>query len=102
MHHVTCTFRISSLYLLTVPQSIWTKKYIFILFIFLDYARASSADIICQICLQSKHAKKYKRHLYYHLRKGEVSLDDISEILFQSRYSRSDSRDTISSLKTGI
>ena len=36
------------------------------------------------------------------MRKGEVSLDDISEILFQSRYSRLDSRDTISSLKTGI
>ena len=69
--------------------------------IFVDYEQSLRANIICQICLQSKHAKKYKKHLYNHMWRGEVSQNCISEILFQSRFSRIDFSYTIS-LKTGV
>ena len=50
-----------------------------------------SLYVCCEICHRSKYKAKYKRHLLVHKAKGEVSTPQILKILFESRYTRSDS-----------
>ena len=62
---------------------------------------STSSKVICEVCLQYKHAKKYRRHLRYHIRQGRITSKRMAEIIFQSRYSRLDSRIKVQSIKTG-
>ena len=49
----------------------------------------SPNQVLCQICSLPRNSHKYKRHLYYHMRQGEISSPEIRNILFQTRYTRS-------------
>ena len=45
-------------------------------------------NVLCEICHQVRSFKKYRRHLRFHFRRGEVSLNRISEIIFDTKKQR--------------
>lgn len=49
---------------------------------------------ICQICLQPKSYKKYRRLLGFHSKRGDLSPDSIDEIIFQTKATRGCSKST--------
>ena len=55
----------------------------------------------CEICNGLRDAKKHRRHLRLHLRYGEISKEDVGSILFQTKFTRKDSRKHVSFQKFG-
>ena len=54
------------------------------------------------LCCQNRDAKKYKRHLTHHVKLGEISGEELIDILFQTRYARIGSQCKSNSRKNGI
>ena len=51
-------------------------------------SKTKGQNVICQICHQVRNYKKYRRHLRFHFRRGEVSLTRTNEILFLTKKHR--------------
>ena len=54
-----------------------------------------SDRVKCEVCYQYRNLNKYRRHLNIHLSHGRISSTEIENIIFQSRYSRFNSRDKV-------
>ena len=61
----------------------------------------SDKMVRCQVCNRLGIYSKYRRHLKLHLVEGSVSLTDIGDLIFQTRYSRKDTSSTTPALKIG-
>ncbi|KAI6659819.1 hypothetical protein LOD99_10617 [Oopsacas minuta] len=66
-----------------------------------DTSNSTVSRVLCEICFQYKNAKKYKRHLRYHVKQKKISSKQLGEIIFQTRYSRRDYGNVVNSIVTG-
>ena len=48
------------------------------------------SNVGCKICQQLRASEKYRRHLRLHVKAGEITFSDAEEIIFQSKFTRTD------------
>ena len=61
--------------------------------------RATTAR--CQVCNELRNYGKYRRHLNMHVRNGDINSEQVSRILFQTKYTRKDKKNKTCYIKTG-
>ena len=70
-------------------------------FIILFISPLDAQKILCQICDRCV-VSKYKRHLQMHRRQGKISSEQLTSILFQTRYTRRGSKMCKNSIRYGV